>query len=123
MRKRARAQIEPTKPRRKEFHVLAAEQLPVADGFATRVICTEVLEHVDDPAEVLRELVRIGAPGAMYLITVPDPVAEGVQQKVAPPLYFQRPNHVRIIPRQEFSQLVIDAGLEIVEVSRYGFYW
>jgi SAM-dependent methyltransferase len=120
---RARDRIEPTAARCKEFHVLAAEQLPVADGFATRVICTEVLEHVDDPAVVLRELVRIGKPGALYLITVPDPVAEGVQQKVAPPLYFRQPNHVRILPRDEFRGLVEDAGLEIVEVGRYGFYW
>lgn len=120
---RAREKIEATAARVKEYHVSVAEQLPVADGKATRVICTEVLEHVDDPAVVLRELVRIGAPGAFYLITVPDPVAEGVQQKIAPPVYFQRPNHLRILPREEFRRLVTDAGLEIVEVSRYGFYW
>lgn len=120
---RARQKIEATTARVKEYHVSAAEQLPVPDGAATRVICTEVLEHVDDPAVVLRELARIGAPGAIYLITVPDPVTEGVQQKIAPPVYFQRPNHLRIIPRDEFQQLVSDAGLEICEVSRYSFYW
>jgi len=120
---RARSRIEPVGARASEFRVLAAEQLPVADGLATRVICTEVLEHVDDPAVVLRELFRIGTPGAIYLITVPDPVAEGVQEKIAPPLYFQKPNHLRILPREDFRRLVGDAGLEIVEISRYGFYW
>lgn len=120
---RARARIDATTARVKEYHVSVAEHLPVDDGLATRVICTEVLEHVDDPAIVLRELARIGAPGARYLITVPDPVAEGVQQKVAPVAYFSRPNHLRIIPREEFARLVGDAGLEIVDVSGYSFYW
>lgn len=120
---RARARIDPTIARVKEYHVSVAEQLPVADGLATRVICTEVLEHVDDPAVVLRELARIGAPGALYLITAPDPVAEGVQKQIAPPAYFQKPNHVRIMPREEFQRFVSDAGLEIVDVSRYSFYW
>jgi SAM-dependent methyltransferase len=119
----ARTRIEPTAARVKEFHILAAERLPVADATATRVICTEVLEHVDDPAVVLRELVRIGAPGAIYLITVPDPVAESVQQKIAPPLYFQQPNHVRILPRADFQRLVTEAGLDVTHVGRYGFYW
>jgi ubiquinone/menaquinone biosynthesis C-methylase UbiE len=88
-----------TSARRKECLVSKAETLPVADGIATRVLCTEVLEHVDDPAWVLRELVRIGAAGSIYLITVPDPVGERVQQKIAPPFYFKQPNHLRIFSR------------------------
>src|SRR3546814_3765563 len=33
-----------------------ANPLPLEDGMATRVICTEVLQHVDDPQQVLAEL-------------------------------------------------------------------
>lgn len=120
---RARARIDPLPAREKEYDVSVAETLPVEDGVATRVICMEVLEHVDDPAVVLRELVRIGAPGAIYLLTVPDPVVEGVQQELAPPVYFQKPNHIRIFSRDAFRQAVQDAGLEIQEVTCYGFYW
>lgn len=119
----ARQKIEGTSARVKEYHVSTAEQLPIVDMKATRVVCTEVLEHVDDPAVVIRELVRIGAPGARYLITVPDPIAETVQQAVAPPAYFQRPNHLRIISRDCLRGLVEGAGLEIIEQSQYGFYW
>lgn len=119
----ARAKIEPTAARAKEFHVAPAESLPVADGSATRVICTEVLEHVEDPHVALRELHRIGADGSLYLISVPDPVQESVQQKVAPDSYFRHPNHVRIIQREEFRALVEGAGLEVVSHGTYGFYW
>src|SRR5690606_7366173 len=45
--------------------------LPLESGFASRVISMEMLEHVEDPAAVLAELVRIGQPGALYLIAVP----------------------------------------------------
>ncbi|WP_178116636.1 methyltransferase domain-containing protein [Pseudomonas sp. L-22-4S-12] len=97
--------------------------LPLENNFATRVMAMEMLEHVEDPAEVLRELVRIGQPGALYLLSVPDAAAERLQQGFAPPEYYLRPNHIHIFEREEFSQLVQDAGLEIVNTATYGFFW
>jgi SAM-dependent methyltransferase len=98
------------------------DPLPLQDGVATRIVASEMLEHVDDPARILKELVRVGRPGSLYLITVPDPASQGLQQELAPPLYFQKPNHVRIIGREEFGRLVTDAGLEIVHRGADGFY-
>ena len=65
-----------------------AHVIPLADATASVVICTEVLEHVNDPSAVLAELVRIGQPGAQYLITVPDPASESVMRTVAPCVVF-----------------------------------
>jgi len=104
-------------------HVSDSNPLPLADGIATRVICSEVLEHVDDPNRVLSELVRIGKPGAIYLLTVPDPLHETMQKHVAPDSYFEKPNHIRIIERQQFADMVRQAGLVVQEQSYYGFYW
>jgi len=104
-------------------HVSDSNPLPLAGGIATRVICSEVLEHVDDPGRVLSELVRIGKPGAIYLLTVPDPLHETMQKHVAPDSYFQKPNHIRIIERQQFADIVRHAGLIIKEQTYYGFYW
>jgi SAM-dependent methyltransferase len=112
-----------SKARVKEFHIAQAEHLPLPDGFATRVLCTEVLEHVEDPSVVLAELFRIGMPGSLYLITVPDYLAEKMQQHVAPICYFQHPNHIRIIDREEFKCLVENAGLKIISHTNYGFFW
>lgn len=100
-----------------------AEDIPLEDGTATRVMCTEVLEHVDDPAVVLAELSRIAKPGALFLLTVPDALAEKMQQMVAPDSYFQKPNHIRIVERDEFPDLVRAAGLEVLDQRSYGFYW
>jgi SAM-dependent methyltransferase len=45
--------------------------LPVADASFGFVLCTEVLEHVADPARVLGELRRVLRVGGRLLVTVP----------------------------------------------------
>jgi SAM-dependent methyltransferase len=43
------------------------EALPVEDGSFDLVLCTQVLEHCDDPAQAVRELRRVTAPGGKVL--------------------------------------------------------
>ena len=44
-----------------------AEALPVEDGSFDVVLCNQVLEHCDDPAQAVRELRRVTAPGGRVL--------------------------------------------------------
>jgi SAM-dependent methyltransferase len=97
--------------------------IPLPDGTATRVVCQEVLEHVDDPRQFIRELARIGGRGAKYLLTVPDPASESLQKKLAPECYWRKPNHLRIFSRDEFDDLVRGAGLVIERRTHYSFFW
>lgn len=97
--------------------------LPLSDGTATRVVCQEVIEHVDDPRQFLAELVRIGKPGARYLLTVPDPASEALQKSLAPDIYWRKPNHLRVLGREEFDGLVEGAGLTIEARTHYSFFW
>ena len=98
--------------------------LPLADDLASKVVITEVLEHVDDPEQLLVEAMRVGRPGALYLITVPDPVHEHIQkQGIAAPAAFEKPNHIRIFEREQFRALVSGAGLSIERETSSGFYW
>jgi SAM-dependent methyltransferase len=97
--------------------------LPLEDGVATCVLAQEVLEHVDDPRQFLGELVRIGKPGARYLLAVPDPASESLQKILAPESYWRKPNHLRVFKRDEFDQLVCDAGLTIEKRLHYSFFW
>jgi SAM-dependent methyltransferase len=119
----AAARVRSASDCRLDTYVTDSTPLPLADGAASRVICTEVLEHVDDPAAIMAELVRIGRPGALYLISVPGAAQEHIQQVLAPPSYFQKPNHIRIFERDEFHALVERAGLVIEHRSAYGFFW
>ncbi|GAB5451290.1 MAG: class I SAM-dependent methyltransferase [Halioglobus sp.] len=90
---------------------------------ATRIICREVLEHVDDPVQVMSEMARVGTPGALYILSVPGETGELVQKAFAPPEYFQHPNHIRIFSEDDFTSLVTNAGLEVLECNRNGFFW
>ena len=99
------------------------DPIPLPDGAASVVICTEVLEHVDDPARFMAELVRIGRPGARYLLSVPDPASEGILRSVAPAWYWQKPLHVRVFEHAQLDGLCRDSGLEVEARHPYGSYW
>ena len=45
--------------------------IPVPDASFDVVVCTEVLEHVPEPIEALREFARIVKPGGRILLTAP----------------------------------------------------
>jgi SAM-dependent methyltransferase len=47
----------------------AVEALPVDDASFDVVICTQVLEHCDDPAQAVRELRRVVRPGGRVLLS------------------------------------------------------
>lgn len=96
--------------------------LPIADATATRTICTEVIEHVDNPDALTAELFRITRPGGLLLLACPHPRSEMVQKEVAAPSYFAKPNHVRILQPEETVRHVTNAGFEIVRTDTYGFY-
>lgn len=119
----AQARLKDSKARKTETYVTDSDPLPLGDATASRVICMETLEHVDDPVQVMSELVRVGKSGARYLLTVPDPVGENLQKHLAPALYFEKPNHLRIFERGAFGALVENAGLIIESRYYYAFYW
>lgn len=45
--------------------------IPVPDASFDAVLCTEVLEHVPEPAEAVREMARILRPGGVLLLSAP----------------------------------------------------
>ena len=113
-----------TSPARSLHGVVSdASPLPLPDDQFDKVISTEVMEHVDDPAAFLAELVRVGKPGALYLLSVPDPASETLQQQLAPQLYFEKPHHIRIFSREDFVNVVKQSGLVIEQETTYGFFW
>jgi hypothetical protein len=54
---------------------------------------------------------------------VPDALCETVLKRVSPPSSYAKPNHIRIIEREEFERLATAAGLVVQKRSFYGFYW
>ena len=86
--------------------VARAERLPFAEGVFDAVIATQVLELVESPREVAREIARVLAPGGTACVTTP---LHFPYDAAAPGNRFGEPQL-----RELFS------GLEIVEIRAQG---
>jgi GT2 family glycosyltransferase/SAM-dependent methyltransferase len=81
----------------------------------------QTLEHVPNPAEVLREIARILKPGGQLLIGVPN--AGGWLARAWGPLWFDLdvPRHLWHFTAADLRALVERAGLRVDSIG-YGFY-
>ncbi|HVU79696.1 MAG TPA: class I SAM-dependent methyltransferase [Gaiellaceae bacterium] len=66
----------------------SVEAMPVEDASFDVVICTQVLEHCDDPAQAVRELRRVTRPGGRVLAST-----HGVQVYHPSPVDYWRWTH------------------------------
>ena len=73
------------------------EALPVGDASFDVVLCTQVLEHCEDPAQAVRELRRVTAPGGRVLCST-----HGVQVYHPSPVDYWRWTHEGL--RRVFEQ-------------------
>lgn len=93
---------------------LLAEQNPPKEfaGTATHAVCSEVLEHVGDPARMLRNIQLYLQPGARLVVTVPG----------GPMSYFDKHiGHLQHFTAASLKALLVGAGYTNVKVHRSGF--
>lgn len=93
-------------------------RLPFADSSFAWLICSHVLEHVDDDRAALKELRRVLAPGGVAWIMVPT--LKGATLVHQPPAGGFTPNdHRREYGMEEFISLTRQAGFtaEVLHVK------
>ena len=83
--------------------VLDARRFPYEDGSLDLVLCSHVLEHIQEDVHVARELARVLAPGGEALVQIPvdvgltatyeDPAIVTPEGRLAA---FGQPDHVRV---------------------------
>jgi SAM-dependent methyltransferase len=81
-------------------------------GRATMAVCSEVLEHVDDPAVLLRHAAEYLAPGCRLVVTVPGGPRSAFDRHIG---------HRRHFTSARLQDLLEHNGFESVKVSRAGF--
>jgi SAM-dependent methyltransferase len=84
-------------------------RLPFADAATDLVLCTDVLEHIEDDAGVVAEFVRILRPGGRALVAVPAGMVLWSGHDVAL-------GHVRRYERDTLHALLTGAGLEVEDL-------
>jgi SAM-dependent methyltransferase len=91
----------------------AVEALPVDDASFDVVLCTQVLEHSDDPAQAVRELRRVTRPGGRVLAST-----HGVQVYHPSPVDYWRWTHEGL--RRLFSQNAEWSSLDVEPAAGTG---
>jgi SAM-dependent methyltransferase len=91
-----------------------ALRLPFPDGVFDRVIAAEVLEHIPDDTDAMRELVRVLRPGGLMAVTVPRFGPELVNWALSDEYHNVPGGHVRIYRRSELVGRLQRAGLRPV---------
>ena len=101
------------------------EDISCADGQYNVVICSHVLEHVND-RKALKELYRILKPGGLLLAMVP--IVEGCaqtyeDQTITDPqdreIHYGQDDHVRVYGA-DFMQRLVEAGFEVTVHTAFG---
>lgn len=54
-----------------EIKIKYNEKWPIEDKYFDSVLCTQVLEHVDDPGHIVREISRVLRPDGSLVLSVP----------------------------------------------------
>lgn len=87
--------------------------LPFPDASFDRVICSEVLEHLDDDRRAMGELARVLRPGGTMAVTVPRYGPELVNWALSDEYHEVKGGHVRIYRRRQLLERLRTAGLEV----------
>jgi SAM-dependent methyltransferase len=85
---------------------------PRLRAWATAAVCSEVLEHVDEPMRLLRGVVPYLAPGCRLVVTVPGGPMSAFDRSIGHRTHFT-PNSL--------TRLLADSGLRVEFVKRSGF--
>ena len=107
--------LDPAGPWRDRISTEPLTAEPTETGRYRLIVALDVLEHIEDPRPVVKELARRLAPGGWFVATVPAFQSLWTAHD-------DLNHHVRRYRLRELETLVGEPGLEIVE-SRYFFTW
>ena|SRR5437899_4544852 len=114
------------RPEAVDFRLATAERLPFADGELDFVWVFDVLEHVDDPGQVLREVARVLKPGGGFHIVLPlegQPrtlyrlVGTGTRWTAK----LRHGGHIQIFSAERFRNLASTCGLPVTR-TRWSYH-
>ena len=98
--------------------------LPCGDNSFSIVTCRYALHHMESPAAVVSEMVRVCAPGSRVVLA--DMYASENPVKAAAFNRMEKRrdgSHVRALPRLELEALAHTAGLQRLRLAFYGLDW
>lgn len=102
-------------------------KLPFAESVFDVVLCSEVLEHLEDSPAAISELVRVLKPGGDLVLTVPRYLPERICWAISSSYHEEPGGHVRIFKKGELLRLAEASGTRCWRIRyRHGLhtpYW
>ncbi len=86
--------------------------LPFEDNYFDLVICSEVLEHIDDHERAISELSRVLKPGKDLVVSVPRYFPERICWALSKDYHLANDGHIRIYKKKELIDLLEAAGVK-----------
>lgn len=96
-----------------DFMRADGDRLPFPDDTFDHIVCTEVVEHVPDPAVTMAELHRILKPGGNLAVSTPAMLPEMACWKLSWEYWHAPGGHVRIFKPGALGQLVREADFKL----------
>jgi len=91
--------------------------LPFPDGEFDAVVCFETVEHVAEPARLVRELGRVTRPGGTLVLTTPNVLWEPLHALAAVAGWHHSEGPHRFIRVPRLRQMVEDAGFVVTRTE------
>lgn len=88
--------------------------LPFPNQAFNQVICSEVLEHIEDYNQVLKEIYRVLKPGGILAVSVPKFGPEWICWKLAHDYANTPGGHIRIFRSKVLRQAIIKTGMVFI---------
>jgi ubiquinone/menaquinone biosynthesis C-methylase UbiE len=94
-----------------------AEAMPYDDGFFDCVVCNNVIDHVNDPSAILKEIKRVLSPDGLFAFAVETHsirtlLWKKILKKVCPN-YGSLPGHPYEWTEKQMSEVLIESGFII----------
>ncbi len=87
-----------------------AGKLPFADASIDKIICSEVLEHIENYSIVLEEINRVLKPNGLLAISVPRYWPEKICWWLSDAYHQVEGGHIRIFTSKLLKQVLTDSG-------------
>lgn len=116
-------QISTEESRNFTVHSGDALSLPFRDETFDRIICSEVMEHVDDDYAACAELTRVLKKNGLIAITVPTIFTELIYDALTYEYFTSPGGHIRKYTPKKLAAIMRSCGLEVYAIGhRHAFH-
>ncbi len=112
-----------------------ARSLPIRGDAAGLIVCSEVLEHIQDETACLNEIYRILKPGGILILSTPQPFS---LLELTAGIFLRRPvipftkkiyrepvlptGHINLVANRKLESKLAQSGFTILETHKSGLY-